>query len=285
MDPGSAEVTNRLQVTDLLPSVNLTYMVTDMANIRVAYSHSVNRPEFRERSTTIFEDFLLNELIAGNPSLSRAYVRNYDARIEVFPGIGEVFAVSYFQKIITGAIEEQLLLSGTRTRVFFNSERASNHGVEIEFRKSFGFLGGYFNAFSMTGNYSRIFSSVRFTETVGNSSDTRYVDATRPMQGQSPYMINLSFLFTEPSLGTTLNVLYNTAGRRLHTVGFLASDIYEEARDMVDLSLSQPIARELDLKVTVRNLGAKPRVLTRDGQRYDTMSSGRTFAFQLTYTY
>jgi outer membrane receptor protein involved in Fe transport len=88
MDPASVAVTNRLQATDLLPSVNLTYMITDMVNLRLAYSHSVNRPEFRERSTTIFEDFLLNELIAGNPALSRAYVRNYDARLELFPGSG-----------------------------------------------------------------------------------------------------------------------------------------------------------------------------------------------------
>jgi hypothetical protein len=285
LDPASLTVTNRLQATDLLPSVNLTYMITDMVNLRLAYSHSVNRPEFRERSTTIFEDFLLNELIAGNPALSRAYVRNYDARLEVFPGIGEVIAVSYFQKILTGAIEEELLLSGTRTRLFFNSERASNHGFELELRKSFGFLGGYFDAFSITGNYSRIFSAVRVTETVGNSSNTRYIETTRPMQGQSPYMINLSFLFTEPTLGTTISVLYNTSGRRLHTVGFLASDIYEEARDVVDLSLTQPIALGLEARVAVRNLGAKPRVLTRDGFMYDRTSSGRTVSLKVTYSY
>jgi hypothetical protein len=285
MDPASVKMTNRLQATDLLPSVNLTYMVTENANIRLAYSHSVNRPEFRERSTTIFEDFLLNELIAGNPALSRAYVRNYDARIEVFPGIGEVVAFSYFQKIITGAIEEELLLSGTRTRLFFNSEHASNHGFELELRKSFGFLGSYFNAFSITGNYSRIYSAVRVTETVGNSTDTRYVDATRPMQGQSPYMINLSLLFTEPTLGTSVSILYNTSGRRLHTIGFLASDIYEEARDMVDLSVTQPFASGLEARVSVRNLGAKSRVLTRDGYLYDQTSPGRTVSLKITYSY
>ncbi len=245
----------------------------------------MNRPDFRERSSTVYEDFVLDELVAGNPALSRAYVRNYDARFELFPAIGEVFAVSYFHKVITSAIEEQLLFSGTRTRMYFNSELARNRGWEIEMRKSLGFLGNYFQAFSITGNYTRIFSEVKFVETVGSSADTRYVDATRPMQGQSPYMVNLSFLFTEPTFGTTINILYNKAGRRLHTVGFLASDIYEEARDLVDIAISQMLIPGLEARATVRNLGAKSRVLTRDGIWYDTTSPGRTVTVQLSFSY
>jgi outer membrane receptor protein involved in Fe transport len=283
--PGTPEAPNRLDVTDVLPSLNLTWKMTDALNLRLAYAHSVNRPDFRERAATVYEDFLLNELVAGNPDLARAYARNYDARLEYFPGPGEVIAVSYFTKVITGAIEEQLLFSGTRTRVYFNSERAKNSGWEIELRTSLRALGGYWSNVSIGGNYTRIDSRVDFLQTVGNSSDTRFLAATRPMQGQSPSLINLALYVTDPSLGTSVSLLYNRVGRRLQTVGFLASDIYEEPRDLVDVTLTQPLAAGWDAKVSVRNLTAKDRVLTRDGLEYDRTASGRTVAVQMTYAF
>lgn len=279
-EPNGPVTTDGLSVTDILPSFNLTYAINEVTNLRLAYSHSVNRPEFRERARTIWEDFVLNEIVGGNPNLARAYVRNYDIRFEVFPGVGEVFAASFFLKDISGAIEEQLLFSGTRTRVFFNSGSTQNRGWEVEARKSLDFLGGYFRNFSITGNYTRIFSRVEFIETVGNSTDTRFQVATRPMQGQAPYMMNLSLFCTEPTLATTVSILYNKFGRRLHTVGFLASDIYEEPRDIVDISVTQPIAGILESKFTVRNLNGKPRLLTRDGLRYDQTDTGTSYSLQ-----
>lgn len=274
---------SQLKNVDILPSMNLTYILNDVTNLRVAYSHSVNRPEFRERAPAIYEDFLLNTLYGGNPNLQRAYIRNYDVRIEVFPAVGELIALSYFQKQISGAIEEQLLFSGTRSVVFFNSGSARNSGWELELRKSLDFLGGYFSNFSINANYTRVESKVEFTNTLGNSSNTYFEIATRPMQGQSPYMINLSILFTEPSLGTSINVAYNKAGKRLQTVGFNASDIYEEPRDLVDIAVSQPIVGNLEAKLTVKNLNGKDRVLTRDGLLYDQTSSGTTYGLQLSF--
>jgi hypothetical protein len=244
----------------------------------------VNRPEFRERAPAIYEDFILNTLFGGNPDLQRAYAHNYDVRLEIFPQVGEIVAVSYFQKHISGAIEEQLLFSGTRTDVFFNSGSATNSGWEFEFRKSLDFLGGYFSNFSVNANYTRVRSEVEFTNTLGNSSNTRFEIATRPMQGQSPYMINLSILFTEPTYGTSINIAYNKYGRRLQTVGFNASDIYEEPRDLVDIAVSQPIVGRLEGKLTVKNLNGKDRVLTRDGQMYEQTSTGTTYGLELSFS-
>ena len=102
------------------------------------------------------------------------------------------------------------------------------------------------------------------------------------MQGQSPFVINLSAVLVEPNFGTSLTVLYNKFGRRLHTVGFLASDIYEEPRDLIDLTVTQPIAGSIDLKVSMRNLANKPQVLTRDNTLYERTGLGTTYQFQIT---
>jgi outer membrane receptor protein involved in Fe transport len=232
-------------------------------------------------ASTGFYDFVKYELVGGNPDLQRAYIRNYDVRFEVFPAPGEVVAIGYFYKNITSAIEEQLKQGSVRTRTWFNSDRAKNFGWELEVRKSLDFFGGYLSNFALTGNYTRIQSRVEFLETIGNSTDTRVIESTRPMQGQSPYMINCSLLFTEPSTGTSVAVLYNTFGRRLHTVGFLMADIYEEPRDMVDLSVTQPLFGFLQAKFSVRNLNNRDRVLTREGRDYDRSTGGSTYSLEL----
>lgn len=274
-------VTNR----DVLPSVNLAWMVNPVMNVRFAYSHSVNRPEFRELASTGFYDFIKNEMVGGNPDLKRSLATNLDVRVEMFPGPGELFAVSYFHKDIADAIEEKLVQTATRTRTWFNSPMAENQGWEFEVRKTLGFVGEFWERFSVTGNYTRIRSTVKINQIVGNSVSTETVASTRPMQGQSPYMVNVSLLYTEQSTGTSINLLYNVYGRRMNAVGFLASDIYEEPREIVDLSASQPIVAGLELKASVKNLNNSRSTLTRDGVLYERSITGRTYSLQLSKTF
>ncbi len=271
----------QLKNNDFLPSANLTYIVNDNTNFRFAYSHTLNRPEFREIASSGFYDFITYEVVGGNPNLQRSYVHNYDIRFEIFPNAGEVLALSYFYKTISGAIEEQLYFTSVRTRSWFNSDHARNYGFELETRKSLNFLGGYFGNFSLTGNYTRIFSAVQFPLISGNSSNTISSIGTRPLQGQSPYMINISLLFTEPTFGTTVNVLYNRFGRRLDAVGFLTSDIYEQPRDIVDLSISQSLFNGVESKLTIKNLTNKERILTQQDRVYQRVNNGTTYSLQV----
>jgi TonB-dependent receptor len=269
-----------LKKTDALPSVNLTYQISDEANLRFAYSHSINRPEFRERSTTAYFDFVKYELVGGDTSLQRAFIHNYDVRLEYFPGPGELVAISYFRKAISNAIEERLGFSSTRERKPFNSAYATNAGWEIETRKSLGFLGGYFGNFSVSGNYTRVFSDVSYLVVTPQG----YVDAVRPMQAQSPYVINLSILFAEPSLGTSLTVAYNKFGERLEAVGFQTEDIYEQPREAVDVAISKPFLDLFEAKFMIRNLTNKGRVLTRRGALYDRIENGTTYSLQVSFS-
>ncbi len=262
---------------DALPSFNLTYFVNDITNLRLAYSHSVNRPDFRELASTGFFDFVKYENVKGNPDLGRSLIRNYDCRLEIFPAVGELVALSYFYKNLSDPIEEYLEPSSSRyTHTWNNSPNAKNSGWELELRKSLGFLGGYFGNFSVMGNYTRVQSDVLIIDSHRNN-----LTYTRPLQGQSPYVINLSFLFTEPTLRTSLNLLYNKFGSRLEAVGGEYPDIYEEARDLVDLAVTQQIIENVEAKFTIKNLGNKDRVLTRGIYPYEQATIGRTLALQL----
>src|SRR5262249_36255371 len=207
--------------TDGLPSVNATWIARDDMNVRLAYGRSVNRPEFREMSNVLYYDFDQEQNVQGNPNLKRARIDNYDVRLEWFPHVGEVLAGSFFYKKIDDAIEEELIPSPERfVRTWFNSPDGENHGIELEVRKGLGFVAPTLHNFSLTGNYTRIWSAIKYTDAHTNSmGQAIYEERERVMQGQSPWSVNASLLFVVPQAGTSVNVLYSKVGRRLDAVG------------------------------------------------------------------
>jgi hypothetical protein len=280
----------RVKNIDLLPSGNLTWVINDLTNLRLAYSQSVNRPEFRELSSFYFYDYNLFEGTFGNPLLERAVSRNYDVRFETFPDIGAVFAVSGFYKGITNAIEVKILPSTNPERTWFNSPQGKNYGWELELRTTLGVFGDYFRNLSIGANYSRIYSEIEYPEGYKVDSAGVYLDkfrtATREMQGQSPWTANLSFTFTEPTLGTTLNILYNEFGRRIDAIGDKRDlDVIEQPRGILDLSVVQPVMQGLELKMTIKDLNAKKKEFrTREDRPYRTLFQGTTYSLQASLT-
>ncbi len=262
--------TSTLNVADLLPSANLTYIMNDIMNLRLAMYHSVNRPEFREFANVLYLDFNQDQNVIGNSDLGRAYIHNYDFRYEVFPDIGEVVAASFFYKQFSSAIEERLIPAPDRyVQTWFNSPSGKNYGVELEFRKSLRFLGGFLSNLSLTGNYTRIFSEIEYTDARTDAQGNAiYTQETRPMQGQSPWMINLGVYFVEPEWGTSVSVLYNKFGRRLRSVGDVRDqDVYEEPRDLLDLSVTQRITTFMEARLAFKNLlGKETRYTTGEEQ-------------------
>jgi hypothetical protein len=262
--------TSTLNAADLLPSANLTYILNDVMNLRLALYHSVNRPEFREFANVLYLDFNQDQNVIGNPDLGRAYVHNYDVRYEVFPDVGEVMAASFFYKAFSSAIEERLIPAPDRyVQTWFNSPAGKNYGWELEFRKTLSFLGGEFGGFTVTGNYTRVYSEVAYTDERTDAQGNPVItEATRPMQGQSPWMANFAIYFTEPDWGTSVSLMYNKFGRRLRSVGDVREqDVYEEPRDVLDVSVSQRFTAYLEARLAFKNLlGKESRYTTGEEQ-------------------
>ena len=275
---------------DPLPSANLTWLVTEDLNFRLAACKSVNRPEFREMAPVLYYDFNRTQNVIGNPDLQRAVINSYDARIEVFPSVAEVLAASVFYKDFTNAIEEQLIPSPERfVRTWFNSPNGENYGYELELRKDFGFLGDFFHSFVLTANYTRVESEIEYLDkyTLPNGTPVSEI-ATRPMQGQAPWMTNFSFMFNRPGWGTSFNILYNKIGRRLDAVGDTRDeDIYQEPRDLIDLAINQKLGRNASVKFAIKNLKGDAEIFTSGPERAlhsrvtDTTSYSLKFSFDL----
>jgi hypothetical protein len=243
---------------DVLPSVNLTFSPNNKTNFRVAASRTVARPEFREIASFAFFDFETIASTAGTDSLKRSSIINGDIRYEYYPKPGEVLSLGAFYKNFTDPIELRLneASGGSRRQYEFqNAEKATLFGVEAEFRKSLAFLGkkDWLNNLYFNGNVSVIFSEV----TLGNfdASGNKLAATDRPLQGQSPYLINAGFTY-DGATGTNVSLLYNRIGPRLSLVGNTQfPDIYEKSRDLVDFQVSQKIFKKKgEIRLTVGDI-------------------------------
>lgn len=239
---------------DLLPSLNAMLKVGDKSNIRLAGSRTVARPEFREIAEFAFYDYELNYGVLGDTGLRRSSVMNYDARYEFYPKAGESISFGAFYKDFTDPIELRLdPASNADARRYFysNALSARTVGFEVEVRKGLDFIAPKLKNFSVFGNYTYIRSEVTFNDL---SAGNKEVKADRPLQGQSPYLLNLGLQYTSPVFNASL--LYNRVGERLSLVGNSEfPNVFERPRNLLDLQLSTKVLdKKGELKLNVSDM-------------------------------
>jgi len=261
-------------IGDLLPSLNFIYALGEEMNLRASFSRTLARPEFRELAPFRFDDY--RQSVYGNPALERTQITNYDLRWEWFANPGEVLAVSGFYKAFNNPIELFYLKGGSGVEVeSANANTATNFGAELEVRKNLGLLADALEGFSLGTNLTLVKSEVEFRDGervrifdgVGISEFTPDVltNRARPMQGQSPYVLNVTLGYDNPNWGTQATLLYNILGERLSVVGNSGlPDTYEQPRGALDLNVAQTIGYGLQLKLSVRNLLNSPYSFTMD---------------------
>lgn len=235
------------QKTDLLPGVNLTYKPNTKTNIRLSGSQTVVRPEFRELSPFAFYDFELNAQVVGNNQARRTKISNFDLRYEIYPQSGELITAGVFFKQFKDPLEYYFNRTGPATNTFnvANTKQANSYGVELEFRKKLAFISEGLKNFTLTGNYSYIHSRVKDT-----------VALNRPMQGQSPYLINAGLQYDHEVSGVSSTLLFNQIGRRILFVGNEAiSDIWEAPRPLLDLQIAKKILKKKgEVKINISDI-------------------------------
>lgn len=284
-DLGGNTVNVEVHTTDVLPSFNMLYKLTPDMNLRASASQTLTRPSLREFAPFAFFDFQSLSIVTGNPNLTRTLIQNYDLRYEVFPGIGEVFAVSLFYKRFEKAIEETILPQSTEiARTFVNATNpATNYGLEFEIRKNLGFLFDFGQNIVLNLNYTAIHSEISVLQ--GAVTDTR------PMWGQAPYSLNLGVFVTEPTLKTGINLSYNIVGRKIIQVGaqgifqFDDPHVYEMPRGVLDFSLVQPVGESTDIKLTGRDLLNQALIWEQGGKMIASNIRGRTISFGVSHRF
>ena len=262
IDPATKEeATAEIKEADWLRSVNLTYELIPGMNLRGSWSQTIARPTFLELAPVITFDFIEDETFVGNSDLVLSHVENYDARWEWFRRPGEVFAVSYFYKKIADPIET--ISFGYLSRDYLlavNYPEGRIRGMEFEARKDLDFLPHPFKNFSLGANYTFIEAKVRIPEVQRSGLAFHELDQfSRDMEGQPAYLFNVNLTFNKEEWGTTAGVFYNVRGDMLRAGAAVGDrgatpNIYELARETLNLSFQQKIGRHLSLTLQAKNV-------------------------------
>ncbi|MEP6674137.1 MAG: TonB-dependent receptor [Ferruginibacter sp.] len=277
------------KVEDFLPALNFTYKLNNKTNIRLSGSQTVVRPEFRELSDFAFYDFELGATVLGNRDLKRTKITNADLRYEIYPRAGELFTLGVFYKYFSNPIESYLNQSGagsSNTFNFVNADKATGYGVEFEMRKKLDFSQSLKN-FTFTSNLSYIHNRVQ------GSSNAKL---DRPMQGQSPYVINAGLQYDLEKAGITSTLLFNQIGRRVAYVGNDQTPvIWEAPRPLLDFQLAKKIIKSRgELKLNVSDILNTKAYFYHDlnengkyGSKVDALAIERNYGttFSLTFGY
>ncbi len=235
------------EVIDYLPGLNLTYQLNKQTNLRLSGSQTVIRPEFRELSDFAFYDFDLGATVTGNRVLNRTKVSNVDLRYEMYPRAGELFTLGIFYKHFKDPIELFYNPSsgGASTFNYINADKAYSFGAELEFRKRLDFSEALKN-FVFQTNISYIYNRVTKND----------ANLDRPMQGQSPYVINASLQYDVEKYGLNTTLLFNQIGDRIFYVG--GNDfppVTEQHRPLLDFQIAKKVLKKAgEIKMNVSDL-------------------------------
>ena len=259
-------ITARLKNTDVFPAVNLVYAVRPDQNLRLSFSQTTNRPEFRELAPFEFTDIVGGRAVVGNPNLTRALIQNLDARWEMFPGGADVVAVSVFYKHFSDPIERIVEPTAQLRTSFTNADSARNTGLELEARRRFADL------LTVGVNYTYVDSRISLSPAAAQVQTS----LERPLAGQSKNLFNAMFEVALPR--ATARLLYNFVGDRISDVGSLGlPDIVEDQRGSLDVVVSSRW-RALNLRFSGENLTDESFDFTQGGELQRRFELGRTFA-------
>ncbi|MFO7651325.1 MAG: TonB-dependent receptor [bacterium] len=279
-NPSAPPVVGTVEGADVLPSVNLTYKLTPAVNLRAAMARSVSRPSFRELSPFDFTDIGGSATI-GNPGLKRATINNFDLRAEWYFGTGENLSVAAFYKDFDNPIEEGLENATEITRTWRNAISAYSWRLEVEGRLDFGRFFSPLAGLALGGNVAFIESRVQLDTLVGSPETNK----RRPLQGQSPYVVNVGLDYASPRAGLTASLMFNVAGRRITAAGkYRTPDYYEESFPKLDFTFSKTLFGKLQASAGIGNILDSKVRFTQGGRPQTTYRNGRSASLGLAYT-
>lgn len=246
------EQDNKYTYNDLFPSINLLYKFNEQHQIRLSYGKSTDRPEFREVAPSMFQDFDLGgQWIGGNSGLKPAYIHNLDFRYEFYPHKGETISIALFYKHFKNPIEWSYTVQGGTTYTYqnMNAQSADNYGAELDIRKNLDFMS--IKDISWVFNAAWIKSKVNFNKNSATED--------RPMEGQSPYLINTGFFYEGTTNGWSASLLYNRIGKRITGVGRIVQgdlkvpNSYEMPHDTIDILIGKKFGH-MEVKFGIKDL-------------------------------
>ena len=252
--------TGKIQYLDILPSLHLKYRLSDRENLRLSYFRGISRPGYFEIVPAAFPGDFFTE--TGNFNLKHSVADNLDVRYERFPRGNEQLLVGAFVKNITNPIEYGFSQLAQNNVVYqpLNFGTAINYGAELVFAK-------YFSNWGVSGNYTYTKSSITTTKRVygrdaSGSTVVTEVQQTRPLQGQSDHIANLSLIYKNPTLGLDAQLAWVYTGKRINIVSaYKDLDYWQRGTSQVDFSAEKRFGGRVSVFAKLTNLLNNPIIV------------------------
>ncbi|MDP5129753.1 MAG: TonB-dependent receptor plug domain-containing protein [Paraglaciecola sp.] len=276
------------QEDDIYAAVALTYLMSDTMQFRFSYGDTVVRPDLREVSNSTYIDPLTDSPVQGTPGLRTTAMKNYDARWEWYLDQGDNVSVGLFYKDMDSPIESVQSPSqdGPPLIRIANAETGELTGIEVEFLKGLGFLGGeVWNSIFVSGNVTLSDSKIvldrqNIVEQTGVSAAITNLE--RRLTGHSKYVANLQVGYDAPNGNHSASLVYNVFGDRILIPGIDGfDDSYEAPFHSIDLVYTYYPDFNSTVKVKVQNVLDEQRELEFENTLFRSETKG--IGFSLSY--
>jgi TonB-dependent Receptor Plug Domain/CarboxypepD_reg-like domain len=234
---------------DFLPSFFAKIKFTNREYLHFSYYRSIARPNYYELVPAETSSPSSNIIVNGNPFVIHSVADNFDIRYELFPKGEQQLFLGVFYKHIQDPIELRISADGAAAGRFYeqplNSNPATNLGGEISFTQ-------YWGHFGITGNYTYTHSAISSDQLTYQG---KIVSPTRPMEGQTNNICNLSLLYKDSPHGIFAQLAYEFQGRTLAaTSTYAGSDYIQQSMSTLAFSAEKDIHKHFTVFGKFNNL-------------------------------
>ena len=247
--------------TQWLPNATFNLHFTNDLQMRLSAGKTISYPAFSSLNPSLTLSPATANTIAtgsgGNPYLKPTKSNSYDATLEWYFGEASSLTGGVFYHDITGYIENysfEETINGTQYLISGPKSSGAGHleGVELAYQQFFTFLPGAWSGLGVQANYTYIDSSLKTPSIDGSSF------ITTSFQNVSKDNYNLVLMYEK--YGFSARLAYNYRSR--YPEFFLAASsvignnaqMYDKPANMLDLSLSYDINKNLTLVLNATNL-------------------------------
>ncbi len=257
--PPAGPVTVGNSYSELLPSANIKFRLSDEFELRFAASRTMARPEFADitPSTTLSGTAGNYQMVTGNPSLNPYIAVNFDATLEWYKDMDTTMTLALFHKDLATLVRPTndivylpitAIYSSTNTEILseeeFTRTRPDNQdgvtlkGFEVGYQQFFTEMPGILSDIGVQANYTYI-----------NNSDPQVLTAA------SKHNYNLGLFYETDTIGARLSYTWRdefVSGGLPNTFNGLGTVI--GARGSLDANLSYSFSEQLSVSFEAINV-------------------------------
>lgn len=245
-------VTEERDYTEILPSFNIAFDITEQQIIRFAAARVMSRPNYSDLAPVVSAGDLNGEFpvgSAGNSNLKPEIANQFDLAWEWYFGEASLLSIGYFYKDI-----QSYRTSGTYVDQFYNEKEnklvdvtitrpenglgGSTNGVELGYQQTFG-------DFGISGNYT-------YTDATSDQPRDPKMLGSGLIQGVSKHMANAQVFYENDTFGARL--MYNYRTKWYKGVSFTGAELYNDDYGQLDFSSSYYITDNFNISVEAVNL-------------------------------